>query len=99
MTVFPEAKEVKEVAQLLLALADSPRDVSTTLDPTIGFTVPGWLYEKFVETWDVRDTAIRETIPAGDDKPVKAVVEASEPIEEAPEPARRKAGRPRKEDK
>lgn len=54
MTVFPEAHEVRDVAKLLLQLADSPQDVMTTLDPTIGFRIPAWLYETFVAVWDAR---------------------------------------------
>lgn len=81
MTVFPDAGEVKEIAKLLLELADSPRDVSTTLDPGIGFVVPVWLYEKFVEVWAVRDggrAVIVETIPAGSVLPEKAEIKEFE---------------------
>ncbi len=97
MTIFPDAPEVKEVAKLLLELADHPSQVRTTLDPTIGFVVPFWLYESFVATWDLKlgtDTVIREQILAGEDIPVSATVEAATEA-----PARRKPGRPRKEDK
>lgn len=81
MTIFPDAPEVKEIAQLLLELADSPRQVATTLDPGIGFVVPWWLYEKFVEVWAVRNDSravIVETIPAGSVIPEKAEVKASD---------------------
>ena len=54
MTIFPEASEAKEVAKLLLELADHPSQVSTTLDPGLGFVVPEWLYQVFVETWDLK---------------------------------------------
>jgi hypothetical protein len=54
MTVFPEQHEIRDVAKLLLQLADSPQDVMTTLDPTLGFRIPAWLYETFVATWDLR---------------------------------------------
>lgn len=59
MTVFPEQSEIRDVAKLLLALADSPRDVTTTLDPTVGFRIPVWLYEVFVTTWEPVHAAIK----------------------------------------
>lgn len=93
MTIFPEASEVKEIAKLLLELADSPRDVSTTLDPGLGFVVPWWLYEKFVEVWDVRNG--KGLQDGGDVVPATEVI--SEPAEVIEIPARRKPGRPRKE--
>ncbi len=118
MTIFPDAPEVKEVAKLLLELADNPRDVSTTLDPTIGFVVPQWLYELFVEVWASRlapldrtvvDSMIVElkadaSVPADQvahlEKFQASLKLADEAVEAAPEtPARRKPGRPRKEDK
>jgi hypothetical protein len=87
MTIFPEQSEIKEVAKLLLQLADTPRDVTTTLDPTIGFTIPLWLYELFVETWDLRFAPVTEPEVLAEDG--KEVVE----------PVKRKPGRPRREDK
>jgi hypothetical protein len=93
MTIFPDASEVKEVAKLLLELADNPRQVATTLDPSIGFVVPLWLYETFVATWSVKLNAGFQD--GGDVVPAtEVVVEALEVIET---PARRKPGRPRKE--
>lgn len=88
MTVFPEASEVRDVAKLLLQLADSPRDVMTTLDPTIGFRVPAWLYETFVAVWDTR-------LEGGEvpDSSTEVLAESgTENIE-----VKRKPGRPRKE--
>lgn len=99
MTVFPEQSEIRDVAKLLLALADSPRDVTTTLDPTIGFRIPVWLYESFVTVWDSKKDGI-EVTDAGD---VVITVPASEPAviaedgTEVIEPVKRKPGRPRKE--
>lgn len=76
MTVFPEAAHVKDVAKLLLALADHPGQVMTTLDPTIGFKIPYWLYELFVQVWEMR--------PALEAKGLESVLDnvgqASEPI-------------------
>lgn len=54
MVIFPEPGQVKDVAKLLLQLADHPGQVATTLDPTIGFKIPLWLYELFVQVWDLR---------------------------------------------
>lgn len=88
MTVFPEAHEITDVAKLLLQLADSPRDVATTLDPTIGFRVPAWLYELFVAVWDAR-------IEGGEVQDSRAEVLAGFGTEEV-KPVRR-PGRPRKE--
>jgi hypothetical protein len=93
MTIFPDASEVKEVAKLLLELADSPRDVRTTLDPNLGFVVPEWLYGLFVDVWASRLAPLQE---GGDVVPAaEAVIEPDEVIAT---PARRKPGRPRKED-
>ncbi len=86
MTVFPEQSEIKDVAKLLLQLADSPRDVATTLDPTHGFRVPYWLYELFVEVWDSRSTPVGE-----------ADVEVAPESETPAVPVKRKPGRPPKE--
>jgi len=86
MTIFPEPGEVKDVAKLLLALADHPGQVMSTLDPTIGFRVPAWLYESFVKVWDANLEAVAvEVVPDGDAVP------------EVVEVVKRKAGRPRKE--
>jgi hypothetical protein len=100
MTVFPEQSEIRDVAKLLLALADSPRDVTTTLDPTVGFRVPYWLYESFVTVWDNREAGIN-VLDNGD--VVLTVLDSSE-LEvigeagtEVIEPVKRKPGRPRKE--
>ena len=99
MTVFPEQSEIRDVAKLLLALADSPRDVTTTLDPTLGFRIPYWLYEVFVTVWDSKEDGI-EVTDAGD---VVITVPASEPAvigdagTEVIEPVKRKPGRPRKD--
>lgn len=68
MTVFPEQSEIKDVAKLLLLLADSPRDVMTTLDPTMGFRVPYWLYELFVEVWDARSKVAGMGVDVSDPK-------------------------------
>jgi hypothetical protein len=89
MTVFPEAAHVKDVAKLLLALADSPRDVMTTLDPTIGFKVPAWLYEAFVAVWDRQGVEDVELVDA------TAVIPATPEV--VVTPVTRKPGRPRKE--
>lgn len=59
MTVFPEQSEIRDVAKLLLALADSPRDVTTTLDPTVGFRIPVWLYDTFTQVWEPIHAAIK----------------------------------------
>jgi hypothetical protein len=91
MTVFPEPGEVKAVAKLLLALADHPNQVATTLDPTIGFKVPAWLYETFTAVWDQRDREDLELVDA------TAVIPASSGAEEGVESVKRKPGRPRKE--
>lgn len=99
MTVFPEQSEIRDVAKLLLALADGPRDVTTTLDPTIGFRIPVWLYESFVTVWDNREAGVN-VLDNGD---VVLTVLASEPAviaedgTEVIEPVKRKPGRPRKE--
>lgn len=87
MTIFPDASEVKEVAKLLLELADHPSQVSTTLDPGLGFVVPEWLFVAFREVWDLK--LGKDVVPAAE------VV--SEPQEVIETPARRKPGRPRKE--
>lgn len=90
MTIFPEQSEIKAVAKLLLELADHPRQVTTTLDPTVGFIVPEWLYELFVQVWDTKLGNVgRDVIPAAE-----IVSEPNETIEPV---ARRKPGRPRKE--
>lgn len=95
MTVFPEQGEIRDVAKLLLELADSPRDVMTTLDPTLGFRVPAWLYETFVAVWDLRFASIASADASAD-------VTESEPEVLAASGAnltevKRKPGRPRKE--
>jgi hypothetical protein len=94
MTIFPEAGQVKDVAKLLLELADHPNQVMTTLDPAIGFKIPYWLYELFVQVWDERTG--EEIIISG-----TVTVAASEPEVVEPqiasEPVKRKPGRPRKE--
>lgn len=98
MTVFPEQSEIKDVAKLLLALADSPRDVATTLDPTMGFRVPYWLYELFVAVWDEQHAGVNVR---GDGSVVLTVLEADVISEPEPgisaTPVPRKPGRPRKE--
>jgi hypothetical protein len=91
MTVFPEAANVKAVAKLLLELADHPNQVMTTLDPTLGFKVPAWLYETFVATWDQRGVEDPELVDA------TAVIPASSDVKEVTETVKRKPGRPRKE--
>lgn len=86
MTVFPEQSEIKDVAKLLLQLADHPRDVATTLDPTMGFRIPYWLYEVFTQVWDERFAPVAE---AEKQNPANA--------EAVINPIPRKPGRPRKE--
>ena len=89
MTVFPEQSEIRDVAKLLLQLADSPRDVMTTLDPTLGFRVPAWLYETFVAVWDQKLNAGGEVIESSTEVLAESGTETIE--------VKRKPGRPRKE--
>jgi hypothetical protein len=96
MTIFPEQGQIKDVAKLLLQLADHPNQVMTTLDPTLGFKIPVWLYELFVPIWDER-MGEEAAVP---DVPV-VTAEASEPQVVEPRTVvtsvKRKPGRPRKE--
>lgn len=95
MTIFPDPGAESEVASLLLELADSPRDVKTTLDPGLGFIVPSWLFEAFIGVWDDHNGGHPVSKDGGDVVPAAEVV--SEPQEVIETPARRKPGRPRKE--
>jgi hypothetical protein len=91
MTIFPEAGQVKDVAKLLLELADHPNQVMTTLDPAIGFKVPFWLYELFTQVWD---KGLTEGAPVAEGA---GIFLADSGPEEVVEPVKRKPGRPRKE--
>lgn len=91
MTIFPEPGEQKDVAKLLLELADHPGQVMTTLDPGLGFRVPSWLYEAFVAIWDLRLTPQIASADASTD------VQEADEVNETQEAVKRKPGRPRKE--
>jgi hypothetical protein len=91
MTIFPEQGQVKDVAKLLLQLADHTNQVMTTLDPTIGFRIPWWLYELFVPIWDERtgrEGAVADISPSEPEVAIESEVVV---------PVTRKPGRPRKE--
>jgi hypothetical protein len=42
--------KMKELAQVLLLLADDPRDVVTNTDNGFAFVVPEYLHDKYVKT-------------------------------------------------
>lgn len=42
--------KMKELAQVLLLLADDPRDVVTNTDNGFAFVVPEYLHDKYVQT-------------------------------------------------
>lgn len=96
MTIFPEPGEAKEVAKLLLELADHPNQVMTTLDPGLGFKVPWWLYENFVTVWDSRFAPIASADSEGVEVQESSTEVLAEPGMDVSEP-KRKPGRPRKE--
>lgn len=47
--VKPAMGKEKETAQLLLALANDPREVGTETNDGFAYVVPDWLHDKYVE--------------------------------------------------
>lgn len=84
VTITPAPASVKDVAKLLLSLADSPYDVQATMDPGLGFVVSRELFDKFEAAWKQEArTGEPSQVVDGDESPVEETVQ-------------RKPGRPRK---
>lgn len=60
--IYPKYGTEKEVAQRLLALADDPMQVRTSMDNGLAFIVPEDLYRKFLAT----DEVVEEEQPSED---------------------------------
>lgn len=68
MIITPEPGMHKEIAQLLLLLANDPNEVQTELTPSLSFRVPLYVYEPFVAVMAAKEQVaarIDEPLPEG----------------------------------
>lgn len=91
--ITPEPGRQKEIGQLLLTLADHPRDVQWVTYPVTGFSVPLDLFQRF-------DTLgpTEELNGDGTWEPTGETVQSQVAVTGGDDAPRRRRGRPRKEE-